>query len=117
MDKMSEHKTIHISQMNIPEISDIDLSGFDTHESSLDFSNPALVRHLLMQYFFNGEHETFFEILTLYINHIGKGKISHETKIPERTIYNFINGQHKTSSENIFKIMKYISSEVEKESA
>ena len=111
---MSEHKTSHISELNIPDISDINLSEFDEYQSSLNFSDAVVVKEVLMEHFLSGEHETFFEILALYIDHIGKAKISEETKIPERTIYNFINGQHKTSSENVFKVMKFISSEADK---
>ena len=91
--------------------------GFDEYESSLNFENPQVVRDILMQHFADGEHDTFFEILALYMDHVGKTKISQETKIPEKTVYNFMKGQHKTSSENIFKVMRFISSEAEKSSA
>jgi hypothetical protein len=114
---MNDTKTSHISELDIPDVSELNLEGFDEYESSLSFEDPQLVRENLMQHFLSGEHETFFEILALYMDHVGKTKISKETEIPERTIYNFINGQHKTSSENIFKVMKYISSEVNKKSA
>lgn len=114
---MNNVKTGHISELEVPDISEMTLEGFDEHESSLNFEDPYVVRENLIQHFINGEHETFFEILALYMDFVGKAKISQETKIPERTIYNFIKGQHKTSSENIFKVMKYISSEVERKSA
>lgn len=114
---MNDTKTSHISELEIPDVSEINLDGFDVHESSLSFEDPQVVRENLMQHFLSGEHDTFFEILALYMDHVGKSKISKETEIPERTIYNFIKGQHKTSSENIFKVMRYISSEVEKMSA
>lgn len=109
---MSEYKTSHISELNIPNIEDVNLENFDQHESSLNFDNPSAVREILMQHFIDGEHDTFLEILALYMDHVGKGKISSDTKIPERTIYNFIKGQHKTSSVNIFKVMKFISDQV-----
>lgn len=114
---MNNTKTSHISKIEIPNVSEIDLEEFDEYESSLSFEDPQAVRDILTQYFVDGEHETFFEILALYMDHVGKAKISQETKIPERTIYNFIRGQHKTSSENIFKVMRFISSEAEKKSA
>jgi hypothetical protein len=33
-----------------------------------------------MQHFVEGEHDTFFEILALYMDHVGKSKISIDTK-------------------------------------
>ena len=113
---MEDIKTTHISELDIPEITDLKIEEFDEHKSSLDFEDPRVVRDILMQHFLNGERIIFFEILGLYMNHVGKTKISREAKIPERTIYNFIKGQHQTSSANIFKIMKFISNEVEKKS-
>ena len=107
-------QTKEISKLNIPDVGEIDLSEFDEHQSFLDFSDAKAVREILKEHFFNGEHDTFFEIISLYIGHVGKTKFSLETEIPERTIYNFISGQHKTSSENIFKVMKYISNEASK---
>ena len=59
--------------------------------------------------FKDGDHDAFMELTELYIDHVGKRKISKLTKIPEKTIYNFKDKKHKTSSENIFKIMKAIS--------
>jgi hypothetical protein len=113
----SKTKTNQISDLKIKKVSNIDLNGFDEYVSSLDLNRPQLVREQLVEHFLNGEHETFFEILALYINHVGKTTISKETNIPERTIYNFINGQHKTSSENVFKVMEFLSKEVEKKTA
>ena len=111
---MNDTKTSHISELEIPDVSKINLKGFDEHQSSLNFEDPLVIRNILMNHFLDGEHETFFEILALYMDHVGKSKISEETNIPERTIYNFIKGQHKTSSENIFKVMRFISCEAEK---
>lgn len=111
---MTDYKIKEISELDIPEVSGIDLSEFDDYESSLDFSDTMKVREILKEHFLNGEHETFFEVLSLFIDHVGKSKIALETNIPERTIYNFINGQHKTSSENIFKVMRYIANEANK---
>jgi hypothetical protein len=105
-------KLSHISKLKIPNINDINLEDFDKYKTSLKFDNPIKVREILMQHFVEGEHDTFFEILALYMDHVGKSKISIDTKIPERTIYNFIKGQHKTSSENIFKVMKFISDQI-----
>lgn len=109
---MKKHKTKHISKLKIPKVKDVSLADFEEYSSTLDFSNIKKIRKHLVEHFLAGEHETFFEILALYLDHVGKSRISRETKIPERTIYNFIKGDHKTSSENIFKIMKFISCEV-----
>ena len=114
---MNESKKGHILELEVPRVGSINLEGFDEYESSLDFSNPIHIRDILMQHFIEGEHETFLELLALYIDHVGKTKISKETQIPERTIYNFIRGDHKTSSENVFRVMKFISDEVKKKSA
>lgn len=114
---MSKHKTIKITDLDIPKIKNINLSSFDVHESSIDFSSAKKVRDMLTEHFLAGEHDTFFEILALYLDHVGKLKVSEKTKIPQRTIYNFIKGEHKTSSENIFKVMKFITSEAKKKSA
>lgn len=107
--RMNSKKNIHISKLKIRKVPELDLSDFEEHKSSLDFSNPLKVLEWLTEHFMEGEYDTFFEILALYLDHIGKSEISRSTKIPERTIYNFIRGAHVTSSENIFKIMKYIS--------
>ena len=115
--KKKKHKTMHLKDIKVPKISNPNLSDFEEHKSSLDFSNPKLVQKILMQHFIDGEHETFFEILALYMDKAGKSNISRSTEIPERTIYNFIKGDHRTSSVNIFKVMKFISEEVEKKSA
>jgi hypothetical protein len=114
---MSKYKTIKVSNLKIPKVSQIDLSNFEEHKSVLDFSNAKKVKKILMEHFIAGEHDTFFEILALYLNHIGKAKVSHKTKIPQRTIYNFIKGDHKTSSENVFKVMKFVNDEAKKASA
>lgn len=108
---MNKYKTKNISTMKIPKVSEIVLKDFDAYESSIDFSNPKKVKKILVEHFLAGDEETFLEILALYLNHIGKDKVSKKTKIPQRTIYNFISGNHKTSSENIFKVMKFISDE------
>lgn len=111
---MAKTKTTHISKLKIPKALKLNLEDFEEHTSSLDFSNPAKVREMLMEHFADGEHDTFFEILALYMDYVGKTRISNETHIPERTIYNFIRGDHKTSSENIFKVMKFIDKEIKK---
>ena len=109
---MSDYKTHHISQLNISKVDDVGLESFDPYESSLVFDNPSVVRAHLVQHFMDGDHDTFFFFFSLYMDYVGKGEISLATGIPERTIYNFINGQHKTSSFNVFKVMKYISDQV-----
>ena len=113
---MSE-KTAPLSKLDILNVAEVNLEEFDQYESSLSFEDPQKVRDILLQHFIEGEHETFFEILALYMDHIGKTKISRETNIPERTIYNFIRGQHKTSSENVFKVMKFLSRQADKKLA
>jgi hypothetical protein len=114
---MSKHKTIKVSDLKILKVTDIDLSNFEEHKSSMDFSNAQKVREILMEHFMAGEHDTFLEILALYLDHVGKAKVALETKIPQRTIYNFIKGDHKTSSENVFKVMKFVSEEARRFSA
>lgn len=109
---MSDHKTFDISELDIPHVEELNLDGFDNYESSLNFESPSTIRDILMQHFMAGEHDTFFEILALYMDHVGKDKVVTDTKIPKRTVYNFINGKHKTSSENVFKVMKFISDQV-----
>jgi len=107
-------KITHISRLKVPRVSDVNLSRFDRYRSSLDFSNPKKVRKLLLEHFAEGDHETFFDILVLYLDHVGKSTVSRKTKIPERTLYNFITKEHKTSSENIFKMMKFLADEEKK---
>ena len=114
---MNKSKKSHISELDIPTVGNINLEDFDEYKSTLDFSNPLHFRDILIQHFVEGEHDTFLELLALYIDQVGKTKISKETHIPERTIYNFIKGDHKTSSENVFKVMKFLSREIKKTSA
>lgn len=114
---MKSKKNIHISKLKIPKVSNLDLSDFEEFNPTLDFSSPLKVLEILTEHFMDGEYDTFFEILALYLNHVGKSEVSRNTKIPERTIYNFIKGQHVTSSENVFKIMKYISDQAKKKTA
>lgn len=59
--------------------------------------------------FKNGDHDAFMELTKLYIDYVGKRKMSKLADIHEKSIYNFKDKKHKTSSENIFKIMKAIS--------
>lgn len=114
---MSKHKTMKLSDLKIPNIGDVDLSAFVEHESSIDFSNPRKIREILNEHFLAGDHDSFFEILALYLDHVGKTKVALKTKIPQRTIYNFIKGDHKTSAENVFKVMKFVTDEARKMSA
>lgn len=108
---MKKYRTKNISSLKIPKVSEINLSDFDEYKSSIDFSNSKKVKQVLVEHFLAGDEETFLEILGLYLDHVGKDKVSKKTKIPQRTIYNFISGDHKTSSENIFKVMRFISEE------
>ena len=107
-------KTTHISNLNPLKLHKVNLTKFSEHRSSIDFSNPKKIREILLEHISDGDHETFFDVLALYLNSVGKSKISKQTKIPERTIYNFITKEHKTSSENVFKIMKFLADEEKK---
>ena len=109
---MKKHTTKNITELKITKVSKIDFSQFDQYISSIDFSDPRKVEKNLVEHFLAGEHDTFFEILALYLDHVGKIKVARETDIPQRTIYNFVHGKHKTSSENVFKVMKFISKQV-----
>ena len=91
------------------KVGSIKLDTFDEYKSSLDLDNKKKVVKLLTQMFIAGDHDAFIELAEIYIDHIGKRKMSKLANIPERTIYNFKDKKHKTSSENIFKIMKAIS--------
>ena len=106
---MSGHKTIKASEIKPLKVDSIKLDSFDNYKTSLDLSNRKKVVKLLVEMFKNGDHDTFMELAELYIDYVGKRKMSKLTDIPEKTIYNFKDKKHKTSSENIFKIMKAIS--------
>jgi hypothetical protein len=106
---MSGHKTINSKEIKSLKVKSINLKDFDQYKSSVDLDNPPKVIKLLTQMFIQGDHDAFMELLELYIDHVGKREISRLAKIPERTIYNFKDKKTKTSSENIFKIMKVIS--------
>ncbi len=108
---MSGYKTIKASAAKPLKVKSIKLDSFDEHKSSLNLNNRKKVVKLLMEMFRDGDHDAFMELIELYIDHIGKRKMSKLAKIPEKTIYNFKDKTHKTSSENIFKIMKAISSQ------
>lgn len=109
---MSKQRSKKVTEFKLPQVEDLDLGDFDIFESSLNFEDPKTVRALLLKHFMNGEHDSFIEILGLYMNHVGKSRIAQEAGIPERTVYNFMNGDHKTSSINIFKVMRFISRQV-----
>ena len=106
---MSSHKTIKASKVKALKVDSIDLHSFDEYKSSIDLDNKGKLIKLLTQMFVAGDHDSFMELMELYIDHVGKRKISKEANIPEKTIYNFKDKKHKTSSENIFKMMKAIS--------
>lgn len=106
---MSAHKTIKASEIKPLKINSIKLNSFDEYKSSLDLNDKKKVVKLLVDMFKDGNHDAFMELAELYIDHIGKRKMSQLAQIPEKTIYNFKDKKHKTSSENIFKIMRAIS--------
>lgn len=107
---MSAHKTVKASKAKALKVKSVDLDGFDEHLSSVDLKNKGKVVKLLTKMFVAGDHDGFMELLELYIDNMGKRAISKAANIPEKTIYNFKDRSHKTSSENVFKIMKVISS-------
>lgn len=106
---MSGHKTIKASEIKPLKVDSIKLDSFDNYKTSLDLSDRKKVVKLLVEMFKDGDHDAFMELAELYIDHVGKRKMSKLANIPEKTIYNFKDKKHKTSSENIFKIMKAIS--------
>lgn len=105
---MSGHKTIKASKVKALKVDSINLDSFEEHISSIDLTNKKKVVRLLVEMFTAGDHDAFMELAELYIDHVGKRKISKLADIPERTIYNFKDKKHKTSTVNIFKIMKAI---------
>lgn len=111
-ESMRGYKNMNASEIKafeVDSIDDLDLSDFEEHVSSLDLDNKKKTLKLLTEMFVDGDHDAFMELLELYISHVGKREMSKRAKIPEKTIYNFKDKKHKTSSENIFKIMKAIS--------
>ncbi len=54
------------------------------------------MKPILVEHFLAGDEETFLEMIGINLNHVGKEKVSKKTKIPQRTMYNFISGDHKT---------------------
>jgi hypothetical protein len=106
---MSGHKKSKASKVKALKVDSIDLDSFDEYKSSVDLDNKGKLIKLLTQMFVAGDHDAFMELMELYIDHVGKRKISKKANIPEKTIYNFKDKKHKTSSENIFKMMKAIS--------
>lgn len=105
---MKKHKTIKENQIKPLKVNSINLNSFTEYTSSVDLSNKKKVVKLLVEMFMAGDHDAFMELAELYIDYVGKREMARKTKIPERTIYNFKDKKHKTSSENIFKIMKAI---------
>lgn len=106
---MSRHKKIKASEVKSLKVRSINLETFDEYKSSLDLNDTKKVVKLLLDMFKDGDHDAFMELAELYIDHVGKRKMSKLTSIPEKTIYNILDKKHKTSSENVFKIMKAIS--------
>lgn len=105
---MSRHKTIKASDIKPLKVKSIKRDLLDDYKSSLDLSDRKKVVKLLVEMFKDGDHDAFMELVELYIDYVGKRKMSKLAEIPEKTIYNFKDKKHKTSSENIFKIMKAI---------
>lgn len=106
---MSRHITTKASKVKALKVDALNLEDFDEYESSIDLDNKPALLKALTQMFVQGDHDAFMELIELYIDHVGKRKISKDADIPEKTIYNFLDKKHKTSSENIFKLMKVIS--------
>ena len=109
---MSDTTAMRIADVEIPYVGEIDLTGFDECESSLNFDDPQVVLDMLMEHFAAGEHDAFSEILALYMKHVGKNTIVRETKIP--AIYSFIEQRRQMSAENICKMMRFLSGQTEK---
>ena len=105
---MNVHKTLKGSKVKALKVKSIKLESFDEYKSSIDLDNKRKVVKLLTQMFVAGDHDAFMELMELYIDHVGKRKMSKLANIPEKTIYNFKDKKHKTSSVNIFKMMKAI---------
>jgi hypothetical protein len=103
---MKKHKTTHVSDLKTLKVKSVNLKNFDKYISSIDLDDKKQVKTILGDMFMDGDHDAFMELMELYIDHIGKRQISKLAKIPEKTIYNFKDKKHKTSSENIFKLMK-----------
>ncbi|MBY0515396.1 MAG: hypothetical protein K2P81_00705 [Bacteriovoracaceae bacterium] len=106
--KKSDVMNIHVSKLKLPRVKKLNRVGLSSHKSSLNLSNPKKVRSHLIEFFTDGDHEAFMDLLELYIDHIGKRRMAQLTEIPERSIYNFKDKKHKTAAENIFRIMKVI---------
>lgn len=106
---MKNHKTLKASKVKALKVKSVNLDSFDEYKPSLDLDNKPKLIKLLTLMFVAGDHDAFMELMELYIDHVGKRKISKQANIPEKTIYNFKDKKHKTSSENIFKMMKAIS--------
>jgi hypothetical protein len=106
---MSGHKTLKSSEIKSIKVDSLFLESLEKYKSSIDLNDRKKVIKLLVEMFKEGDHDAFMELAELYIDHIGKRKMSKLAKIPEKTIYNFKDKKHKTSSENIFKLMKAIS--------
>lgn len=106
---MSGHKTLKSSEIKPIKVDSLLMESFEKYKSSIDLNDRKKVVKLLVEMFKEGDHDAFMELAELYIDHVGKRKMSKLAKIPEKTIYNFKDKKHKTSSENIFKLMKAIS--------
>jgi DNA-binding phage protein len=106
--KKNDLMNIHVSKLKLPKVKKLNLEGLTPYKSSLDLSDHKKVKSYLVEFFEDGEHEAFMDLLELYIDHIGKRRMAKLTEIPERSIYNFKDKTHKTSAENIFRIMKVI---------
>ena len=102
-------RALRVQDLDIPEMTAPDLSGFSDYKSSLDFSTPWKVQGMLVKQFLAGDLSTFLDILRLYLDRVGKTWFSKETKIPQRTIYNLLKKDHVPSAERVFGVMKHLS--------
>lgn len=101
-------KRQNAAKLKALKVNSVNLKDFDEYKSSIDLNDKEELVKTLTQMFVEGDHDSFVELIELYIDHIGKREFSKRSKIPERSLYNFLGKEHKTSSENIFKMMRVI---------
>ncbi len=81
---MSGHKKSKAPKAEALKVVSIELDTFDEYKSSIDLDNKGKLIKLLTKMFVAGDHDAFMELMELYIDHVGKRKISKEANIPER---------------------------------
>lgn len=111
---MKKNKKINSTNVKALKVKKVNLAGFDKYKSSIKLDDKKKLINSLVEMFMNGDHDAFMELIELYIDHVGKREVSRKTHIPERTIYNFIDKKHKTSSENLFKLMAFINQDAKR---